>query len=355
MALMVPSNGVGLGHVSRLLAISRRLSGRIEPVFCSLAQVAPVIEGFGYRAEYIPSQGDTCAEPEAWDDWFGYQLEEAMDLYGPSVVVFDGNIPSPGLMRAVLSRGGTKLVWVRRAMFTMAAAPFLEMARFMDLVIEPGEIAADRDTGPSVARRGEALQVDPITLLDRDEVLPRDAARRDLGLAPDAPAVLVQLGAGASRNLAALIGAVMEELAPFVDLQIVLAEWENSAVQPRGWPRARLLRGFPLSRYFRAFDFSVSAAGYNTFHEVTAAGLPTIFLANRHPMMDNQGARAAFAQDNGMAFDLPEDQLSHFPALVQALMKEEVRGYMRAQSEALVRGNGAQAAAAAIIELAGRT
>ena len=350
-ALMVPSNGIGLGHATRLLAISRQLDKRIEPVFCTMAQAAPIIESFGYLAEYMPSQGDTHTDRAGWDAWFRYQLGELIDLHDPEVVVFDGNNPTPGLVRAVTSRGRCGLAWVRRGMGGPVASPYLQNARHMDLIIEPGEIAAERDTGPTAIRRAEALQVGPVTLLDHDEILPREDARNALGLSLNAPAVLIQLGAGANRDVAGLTGEIMEYLKRFPQLQIILAEWENSPVELRDWPNAKVLRGFPISRYFEAFDFSISAAGYNTFHEVLAFALPTIFLANRHPSMDDQGARAGFAQDNGAGFDLAEDQLFHLPALCEALMNEKARAFVREKCVLLKQPNGAKAAADAIIEL----
>jgi UDP-N-acetylglucosamine:LPS N-acetylglucosamine transferase len=75
-----------------------------------------------------------------------------------------------------------------------------------------------------------------------------------------------------------------------------MVQWRDHL--PR-WPGHAAAAGFPISRAIAAFDFSVSAAGYNTFHEVIAQGLPTIFVPNRHPSMDDQGARAEFAQDHG--------------------------------------------------------
>ncbi len=84
---------------------------------------------------------------------------------------------------------------------------------------------------------------------------------------------------------------------------------------PANWPNVRVLRGgFPLSAYFNAFDFSIAAAGYNAYHEVISFGLPTVFLPNRAPSMDDQATRAEFAQDHGAGFVLDEDQMFHLRA-----------------------------------------
>lgn len=350
-ALFVPSNGVGLGHVTRLLAIARRMDERFQPVFASMAQATSLIEATGYTAEYIPSQSDTGEAPAKWDRWFGLQLQDLIDRYQVSLVVFDGNHPNDGLVRAVGSRPGCKLVWVRRGMLGDMVSPYLENVRFVDLIIEPGEVARERETGLMVSRRAEAMEVPPITLLDRAEALSRKAAREELGLDPERPAVLVQLGAGFNRDALGLIDKVVTELRKSQTLQIVVAEWENGLVGMPVWPGTKVLRGFPISRFFNAFDFSISAAGYNTFHEVMMFGLPTIFLANRHPQLDDQWTRAEFAQDNQAGFNLPEDEIFQLPTLCEALTNKPIQDVIRRNCRRLIGENGAAVAATAVTQL----
>ena len=62
----------------------------------------------------------------------------------------------------------------------------------------------------------------------------------------------------------------------------------------------RSLSEFPLSRYLRAFDLVISAAGYNSFHELLLAGVPAIFVPNEHPQQDDQLARARFVERQGL-------------------------------------------------------
>lgn len=350
--LFVPSNGVGMGHVNRLIAVARRLDNKFSPIFASMAKSLRPIEAFGYRAEYLPSRADTGTNADRWDEWFGYELRNIVERYNPDAVVFDGNNPTPGLINAVLSEGRSKLIWMRRGMISSKPSPFLDNVQFMDLTIEPGDVSAGEDTGPLAHRRGEALQVRPITLLDRTELLDRDVARKKLGLSLDRPAVLVQLGAGANRNLAVITDEVMDYLSKIESLQIVLAEWEGSSASYRHYPGVKRLRGHPISGFFNAFDFSIAAAGYNTFHDVLSSGLPTIFVANRHPEMDNQAKRAEFAQNNSAGFDVPEDRLYQIEPICEALLREEVREIISENCLTLSMENGAQEAADAIAMLA---
>ncbi|HEX6013655.1 MAG TPA: hypothetical protein VFY87_18010, partial [Geminicoccaceae bacterium] len=49
-----PTNGVGLGHVTRALAIARRLAPEHEPVFFTPCHALALIEHAGFRTEYVP-------------------------------------------------------------------------------------------------------------------------------------------------------------------------------------------------------------------------------------------------------------------------------------------------------------
>src|SRR5699024_2188019 len=54
-------------------------------------------------------------------------------------------------------------------------------------------------------------------------------------------------------------------------------------------------RVYPLSKHFAAIDLMITNAGYNSFHECVYAGIPTIFVPNEAPEMDDQTLRASFA------------------------------------------------------------
>ena len=82
-----------------------------------------------------------------------------------------------------------------------------------------------------------------------------------MGLAPDRPAVLVQPGSGANRDIVELTDRLVSDLRRFDGLQIIIAEWSNGAISLPHWPGTRRLRGFPISRHFNAFDFFRGGGG----------------------------------------------------------------------------------------------
>lgn len=232
-------------------------------------------------------------------------------------------------------------------------ANFLNAARHFDLIVEPDDVAADADRGATRPLRDRVLCVPPIRLLDEEELLPRQEARAELGLETAKPAVLIQLGSGDKRNVAHLIDVAVQSLAKFPDVQIVAMEWLVGTDRLNVWPGVRFIRGFPISRYINAFDFTIAAASYNTFNEAMSYGLPAIFIPNEHASMDDQSARAAFAESNGAAFHLPERQVDEIGSLIAALLDPTTRTFIRLNALRIAKPNGAAPAAEAIQSLAG--
>lgn len=353
--LFFSSNGVGLGHLTRLLAIARRLPGEFEPVFATLSQALTVVEQAGYPVEYLPFHVYANCDPNDWNYWLAEQAGQILDFHDPAAVVFDGGMPYSGLIRAVAARRGLKFVWVRRGMWleTQNNEQAIARQRYCDLIIEPSDIAEAVDRGATSKNRSAVLKVPPISLLEADELVDRPAAAARLGLDPERPAVLVQLGSGWNRELTSMIDTILAALGRRPEIQPVLAEWLISGTPLDFWPGVPRLRGFPITKYYNAFDFTISAAGYNSFNEIISFGLPAIFVPNEHGMLDDQGGRAAYADENGAGFSLPGSRLDEIGGLVEAMLDDKVRWLIKGNCSRLAKGNGAGEAAEAIARLAG--
>ena len=350
--LFVVGGSTGIGHTTRLLAIARRMRPGIPVIFACQAHTLSAIEKFGYVAEHIPSASYTGAELDRWNDWLRQRIDQLLDEHDPSLVVFDGNHLYPGLARSIASRPDCRLAWVRRGLWGKTQSPYIANTVWCDLVIEPGELPGQPDEGITALRKVEALGVDPIRLVDHTELLSRADACAALGLDPKAPAVILQLGANSVGETVSILRRVLDELQKQPKLQICVAEFDGLEPEIGYFPGVIYVRGFPLSQYLRAFDFAISAAGYNTFHEAIGLNLPTIFIPNRDPTMDDQAGRATFAQDRGAAFEIDADDLSDLPNLVHLLLEPKGRNFLSQNCQSLRRPNGAIEAARALERLA---
>jgi UDP:flavonoid glycosyltransferase YjiC (YdhE family) len=349
--LFMTSNGTGLGHVTRLLSVARRLDAdQIESIFISLSQAIEPIQRAGYAVEYVVSPIYADVDGKHWNKWFAIRMRQLIEHYRPEAVVFDGSSTYEGLNEAIATDTETKLIWIRRGMWRKEQdnAAIIERQKFYDLIIEPADIADARDNGETSQWQHFVTKVDPIRMFDNDELLSRDDACAKLGLDPSKPACLVQLGSGANRDIVSMIDDTLAACAKHPDLQVVVAEWLISNRQIDLWPGIKRLRGYPMSPYFAAFDFTVSAAGYNSFNEIISFGLPAIFVANQNPTMDDQDGRSRFAQDMGAAFHVDETDTPHIGAYIDAIMQDRVRDMLRMNMARIARNNGAQASAALI-------
>jgi UDP:flavonoid glycosyltransferase YjiC (YdhE family) len=345
--LFVSSNGTGLGHLTRSMAIARRLEG-LEPLFLTLSGAAPVVREQGFPVEYVASY----STPGAGSDWrwsrrLRARLRAALAEAAPKVVVFDGAHPYQGLVDALGAAGGAKRVWCRRPLWKPGSnRGALEREGFFDAVLEPGEFAASEDRGPTVERRSRATVVDPIVFCEDSDLPPREEAARELGLDPEATCVLVTLGQGpevretAERCVAHLAGrnevqvAVLSSaIAPGLDL-------------PDGVVHLRAT--YPISRHFRAVDAAVAAAGYNAFHELIRFGVPSLYVPMRR-QTDDQAARARFAESAGVGLSL-EGRAAE--AGLDLLLDPGARGRMRERLAELRPANGAPPAARWLEDLA---
>ena len=90
--------------------------------------------------------------------------------------------------------------------------------------------------------------------------------------------------------------------------------------------RVHLIRDYPNALFFNAFDVSVQAGGYNSFHEMRKLGIPTLFLPNMNTGMDDQLARCKVAEDENWGMVHQSNQ--QLSTSVDELLKKVSKGPM---------------------------
>ena len=316
--MLISSNGSGMGHLTRLLAYARRAEPDLTPHFVSLSQAVGVVAQFGYSFEYVPSARATGLSSRRWHELFAERVADAVTRHRPAVVVFDGTWPYTGIPRVREAHPDARWVWSRRGMWRRGkSVEQIAKAAWFDLVLAPGELAAAYDRGPTA--RADGIRLGPVTLLDGDELDDRDTARRALGLPPDRPLALVALGAGNINDTSHETGAIVAALRR-LGVDICVTQTEIAALD-RGQAGVHVVREFPLSRRFRAFDLAVSASGYNSFHELLRFGIPTLFIPNQDTALDDQQGRARFASDRGLAHMLGRVSVDRATSLLSDLLQ----------------------------------
>jgi hypothetical protein len=342
--LMLSDNGAGLGHLSRLMAIARRLPEDMEAVIATQSYGASVCHQEGFLTEYVPSRKVLAAAKPRWTEFLRERLRHLIELHGPQIVAVD-SVPHDGIVAAVADHPDITWIWVRRAMWRRGVgANWIERGTAFDAILEPGEFAAPADEGPTVADRAAAYLVAPITFLDDSELLDAGTARRGLGV-DDRPTALLQLGAGNINDISSPVARMAQCLLDN-GFQLVLAE---STIATEAMPRipgAHVVKVYPVSRFLRAFDLVVSASGYNSFHELIGFGVPSVFVPNTQTGLDDQVARARFAAAAGAALVIEDPASDEVERVLAHAARTDVReGLARRCAEVGFANGGAQAAA----------
>ena len=353
--ILATSNGVGMGHLVRASAIALELKEIANPIIVSMAGgVAEVPSFVGVRCEYIPGRDRGWMPRKNWDAYLRDRLLALIEETNAQVLSFDGVVPYPGVIAAKLKKSDLALVWVRRGLWQkkpQGLALGLQ-SMMMDEIIEPGDFARVYDHGPTKKRKDSTL-TSAVSLFRKESALKRDEARKVLGIDLDRPAVLVQLGTGDS-DVNEKMTAALEGLLGWKDLQVILTknpiDKNGKSLVPDGLD-IKLVRYFPLADVLYAFDAAICATGYNGFHELLPAEIPTVFVSNIRGT-DDQESRAQWCHDLGYGIRAEQSDLLDITAKVRLLEDPEVRARLTRMCKKLPETTGAKEAAQILFELA---
>ena len=285
-------NGSGLGHMNRCLAYARRLRGRVQPVFFSLASAIEIIEEMGFEADYFVSHYWSASSSFAWNSELAVRFGLVLERVQPTVVVFDGTWPFQGFMAACEAYGRATLVWSNRGLLKADTSPVPVDEEVFDLIIQPGELNTRVNESLLTGGR-KKIMVPPVCLLGDEELLDRDSAREALDIPAKGNYVLFSLGPGNLKDVAD-IGHNLIRLFESAGMQMVWARAPISVRDVELPSGVKPISQYPLVRYMRAFDAFVGAAGYNTCCEVVQAQIPSLLVPNAQ-LADDQVRRAHLA------------------------------------------------------------
>ena len=299
--IFFPTNGVGFGHFTRMYALARRFkkySPSTEIVFFTTMPTLHLLYNEGFVTYHIAGRkkfADISAGE--WNALVEEHLSLAFSQHKPSTFIFDGAFPYRGMLNAIRGQEATRKIWMRRGTFKKGSRIPVDSIAHFDTIVHPEDSVP---LAPNELEHGvESITCAPIVLLDEDELLPRKAARRRLNLPLKGRVVYVQLGAGRINDIGSEIRITVEALLKHNDVTVVIGESMLGERIDISLDRVVLLRDYPNSMYFNAFDATVQAGGYNSFHETRRFGLPALFYPNMNTGMDDQLARCKVAEQEG--------------------------------------------------------
>ena len=347
------TNGAGLGHLTRALAIARRIR-RIDSAlplyFLSSSPALSLISREKIIAYHIPTQSEYGKKfnHTRWNELLLRMMRLILATHRPTVLVYDGVSPFRGLLNLIGEAGLNYSAMVLRLRHKHDRLQnMLEELNTFDEMIFPGE------SGVTLSQSFTSLRhrvFDPIVYLDREELLPREEARRFLGIPPERKAVFVQLGAGNINDTRAWHNRILSCLQKHEDVEIVVAESPISTKSQQLPPHTHVLSQYPNSLYFNAFDMAVSAVGYNTYHELMHFGVPAVLIPNQKTITDDQVGRARAAEAVGAAKVVME--IGEIDAAIDGLLHDNVLKAAKKAATELVPTNSAMQVAQHVLDRA---
>ena len=299
--VMFPTNGVGFGHFTRMLALAKQMKKQdadLEIIFFTTMPTLHLLKPYGIAAHHI--SGPKYFEDMTSEEWNGLVEEElniCIEAHRPKQFIFDGAYPYRGMLRAIEPRKKLDKVWVRRGTFRRGKSVPVDSISHFDLIVHPEDSVPQKSS--EIQHNVPSSKCPPITLLGPDELMSRSNARRRLKLPKKAIVVYVQIGAGEINDIDSEVRMTIDSLTKNKQVHVVLGESMLGDRFDFDLPRVHILRDYPNSLYFNAFDCSVQAGGYNSYHEVNKFGLPTLFYPNLFTGMDNQLARCLASVEEG--------------------------------------------------------
>ena len=320
--VMFPTNGVGFGHFTRMLALAKRMKAadsELEVIFFTTMPTLHLLKPHGIPAHYISGpKYFRDIDSSGWNALVEEELTLCLETHRPKMFIFDGAFPYRGMLRSVKAHSNMSKVWMRRGTFRKGSSIPVDSIAHFDLIVHPQDSVplAPSEINHSV----EILTCPPIVLLDEDELIERTSARRRLGVPLDARVVYVQLGAGEINDIHSEIRLTIEALVAHNDVHVVLGESMIGDRLNVNLERVHLIRDYPNSMYFRGFDATVLAGGYNSFHETRTFGLAALFYPNMNTGMDDQLARCNVASEEGWGRVLVNRDAESIPPAIDDLL-----------------------------------
>lgn len=347
--LFVATNGIGLGHLTRLMAIAERMSPDVEPIFFTRSAGFSLLHQRGHATDYIPWSVKMGVTEESWNKAYAQELLATIENLDVAAVVFDGTYPFRGLLDVQSIRPDLAWVWIRRGLWVSGQNLDEALQARFDMIIEPGDLAQDEDHGPTSRMPGLVHKVPTILLIDPQEGLSRDESAACLNTDPGKFTVAMQLGSQRNFDFEELPDLLVKEVLSR-DLQLVRIE-NPLAPRETKWPGILSTTRYPIADCLAAIDCMITNAGYNSFHECIHGGVPTIFVPNEAPEMDDQQLRAAYAHATGLGLRLRASELGRVAETIDIALSEDFRTELKRRSVRLAFVNGAVEAARVIEDL----
>lgn len=330
-----PTNGNGLGHAQRCALIAEAMGDSVDRRFAAFPSCVGLLENRGFGCVPMISRSVEHEEDFAADLVNYLRLRNV--LKRGDRFVFDGGYVFDSVYRTI-SDLQIAAIWIRRGLWRPGQInpTALERERAFSRIIVPQEAFPELNTDYSAG--SHVSNVGPIVRqgrLSQDEIADlRDRLGRHFDKTFDT-LVVTMLGGGVASERTAQTQRLCSLLEQRADCLHLVVAWPNAMVADGlfGWQNSRVVRTDHTLDLCQAADLTVSAVGYNSYHEILYAGVPAIFIPQSAPFLDDQERRARAAVERGLAALVLDDELLMLEREVSAFLDgakaDELRAALR--------------------------
>lgn len=327
-------NGTGGGHITRQTNIAREVRALLRAIDVPHDLVvlttsdAPQI-AHGLLTYKLPSK--TSIGPAGVRDYIVRSQTFVMNTVAamrPSVLVMDtapeGSFNEIGL----LCNLAASCVFVNRHRdeAQQADAAYQRNLSVYASILTPDDATeAERYVFGSEDLRAKNSFVGVIHGYRRERALTRDEARTELDVFPSESLIYISAGAGGDPEAERTLEAILDALGKESNLRFLVGYGPLYKGRIRHRRNVIAFQDVDVSRYFAGVDAAFSAAGYNTYHELLAAHVPTAFFA-QVKKMDRQDERVALGVARGWHLALTDIRPETIRRCLANLLSFEGRG-----------------------------
>ncbi len=352
--LFYASNGLGVGHLTRLLSVAHALARTElshEIAFITNSEAGPFPDETPFYAIRIPGRSRARSgklTPKSYFQSSRPLILQAIASFDPHNLVTDTFPEGPErellpvmewpIRKAFLFREQDPKRWPSDG-YAKALRPYqrILVPHEEGSVLLPNALGED----PRVRWVGPIVYPSPFHT--------REYARERLGIAPGETAILLSFGGGgdpqASRRA--------QDSAVFLrkkGISVFHAPGPLSRDLPPGITAREWLPLWPMKPWLRAFDGVIAAGGYNTVHEILEAGVPALFVPFERAL-DSQDRRIDRLVKDGTGCKAQVSDAESFERSIDTFLasRREIRNMLLRQPSGPFQG--AEKACEGILEL----
>lgn len=350
-------NGLGLGHVTRLLAMAREiriLKPKWEILFVTTSESDAVFRE-GFLSVKLPSKTMARAAGLSVPRHLGILHQTAWSVFAsfrPDTTVVD-TFPEGFAheLDQVLRWEDGKFVYVfrQRKEVMLKDKYFQSLLKRYELILVPHNPG---EQGVEVKENAKVVYTGPILIRRKQDLLGSEEVKRRFDLPAGKKLVLVNMGGGGQPGMEEILNNIVKAVNTVDGCYPVVAL--GGLCPSVHLPECKILFGvYPVCELYNAFDAIIAGCGYNTVHEVLYFGKPGIFVPFERTV-DDQERRARWVEEKGAGIAVFPDDIGRISEVLPALLAGGKAASVYAGIKALRLTNNARRAAREIIRVSMR-